>query len=339
LAAQPGKRFVSDCTEEFGRYRDTTRVLAALRQVIQLNARIGRFVGIEHTFDLDDDKEITPDLSADYDEDRAGLLFEIKARISAASARNELLGLKRYFVARQSWDGKSKVEHNDIIMVCHVDDANVVHAALEDLLKTPDNGFLEENGVAVWAWSLCIPKGGDVDADPELRFEKIHGRTKNTAIEKMVGKAGGILVPPEVFASLRSAYLFTKEKAPVQYTMAFLLMHVLTSFQDSTHRSTEVRLSQDMTDDIYERAKNFFPGWRDASSDTVQSRKKWIREALDLIVRTRFRVTLPLPHTHKRVEEIICSKLERLRKKDGSYGRPVRNLRVKPNGKSQLLPF
>jgi len=337
LSALPKYGSIQECVEDFIKYRDTTRVLSALREY--LNQRIfGRLIGVEHTFKLEDGTGITPDLTLAYENDSACCFIELKWRISQSSIKNELLDLKRYFNARQSLNGSSqKVTHNDIIMICHINDSNVVIDAVNELAGTPDVGFLKQEGVAIWSWYLGIPKGADTDANPEMRFGWLYGKTRNLELEKKIRMPGGIVIPASIAFSPTDRYLFTKDKPPVHYAMAFLLQHILSSFQDSTHRSQVIPLSLGMVDELYEKSKIFFPGWRDAESETIQARKEWIREAVDLIIQLKIKVSVPLPRTRKTIQQVLCARLERLRQKSRGAGPRVRKLRVRPDTMSAKL--
>jgi predicted nucleotidyltransferase len=73
-------------------------------------------------------------------------------------------------------------------------------------------------------------------------------------------------------------------------------------------------LSHDLLDPIYEITKTFFPGYRDATAETVQAKKQWIKEALDRFVQLKYTIRLPLSRTRRSLQEVICEKLMARRK-------------------------
>ncbi len=228
-----------------------------------------------------------------------------------------MLDLRKYRIARFAWEtGKPVVSVIDLILICHMDDAKIVVSAVNDLIQIPENKFLAEKGFAVWAWSIGLPKGSNLKAVEEMRLQCVHGKTANRELEKLIQTPGGIRIPHEVLEFLRFKYLFTKEKPPVQYTMAVLLLHVFTSFQKNTHSSEVLNITRSMLDMIYDRAKTFFPGWGHATEATIQTKKAWIQEAIDKFVAIKMNIVkLPLSRTRKQVQEILCERLEKLQRK------------------------
>lgn len=306
----------SKCVTDFVKYRDTATVLSAVKRVLDDNPNVAKFVGIEYTIKTLDNKEITPDLCSRHNPG-AALLFELKWSVSGKTIKDELLDLRKYRIARFAWEtGKPVVSAIDLILICHMDDAKIVVSAVNDLIQIPENKFLAEKGFAVWAWSIGLPKGSNLKAVEEMRLQCVHGKTANRELEKLIQTPGGIRIPHEVLEFLRFKYLFTKEKPPVQYTMAVLLLHVFTSFQKNTHSSEVLNITRNMLDMIYDRAKTFFPGWGHATEATIQTKKAWIQEAIDKFVAIKMNIVkLPLSRTRKQVQEILCERLEKLQRK------------------------
>jgi hypothetical protein len=73
-------------------------------------------------------------------------------------------------------------------------------------------------------------------------------------------------------------------------------------------------------------------------SDAGGFMAKGIREALDFIVQSRIKVSVPLPRTRKPIQEVLCAKLEKLRRRSLNTGSRMRNLRVRPDTMSPKLP-
>ena len=308
----------SNCIKDYVKYSDTVTVLAAIKDVLVKNPNIGQFIGVERTITTKKGDEITPDICALYDQNGAGILFELKWAVSPKTIKDELLNLKRYFDARYKLLGYPKiVGHNDVILVCHVDDANAVVKAIEELIKTPENDFLKSEGFVVWAWMMVHKKQTGRDALDEMRLECEYGKARNKELERSISEPGGIIVSSDVLTHLRSIYLFTKEKPPVQYMMGVLFMHVFSAFQRTDYQEQTIDLRHVNIEDIYTFMKNLFPGWHDATAETVQAKKGWIKEGIEKFIRLKFSITLPYRRIRKPPYEWICEKLQYLQKRTG----------------------
>ena len=338
-----------NCVRDYPKYSDTVAICFAVHNFLSKNPNIAKFIGIEHDLRNTAGHIITPDITAAYDNNKKGLLFEIKWSLPLDEflLKKEIEELERYFVPCVDW-GKNLEDAGtqDLILICHIDDVQRTTDMLKRYLMEKPKSFLGKEGFAIWSWTITPPKHGG--RKEEMRLFSVYGKTRNEKIEELICQPGGILFPEEVLTYLRFSYTFIKEKPPLQYTMTVLIQNILSSFQSSSERE-----SQDIhVDMIYERSKSFFPSWHSYNAETIQVKRKWIREALEkpcelnLCARVLkkddwWKIPIPLIRTRKPIQEVLCKKAAKaylkqmkLKKK----GRPrTRVSRPKASGKDKSI--
>jgi hypothetical protein len=263
-----------ECSREYRKYYNTVAVSAAISNLFKDNPLFGRFIGESHELRTDDDKPIKPDITTVYNSDSKGLLFEIKYS-TQRSARDVLLGMKRYLSAKTGWGTATRtVDSVDVVLVCHGDDTATVHQALVDLAAQNGNEFLKSDGFSLWQWIIGSSKEGE--HEEAMWLQHIAGSCRNSALQQQILSPGGIRIPDEVLQYLRFQRTFVRDKPPVQYTILFLLQHVLP--KDPDKESYDIPLEI-----VYQRANSFFPSWWESTETTMQVKRQWIKEALTML--------------------------------------------------------
>lgn len=67
-----------NCVRDYRKYSDTVAVCCAVYHLFSKDRSIARFVGIEHSLQNSDKSQITPDIVATFDDDKKGLILELK---------------------------------------------------------------------------------------------------------------------------------------------------------------------------------------------------------------------------------------------------------------------
>ena len=290
--------------EQYRKYEGSTTVLFALSRLIIDNPTVGRLNGVTKDIQVQGGK-ITPDVSAHGQSDSDAIFLELKWSLTASTAGDELLKLKKYCDAKFSWTSGNPVTRKDVVLIVAQDDADIAVATIQELIKQ-GNSFLES--VAIWKWFFAHPRkdqasGGGSDA---LWISKVFGRSGSNALDSLVSTASGYRVPKDVLELNKYLYRFTKDKPPVQYTIATLLLHVFSSLRSKSEKEI-VSITMSLADIIYERSKSFFPG--SESAESIQVRKQWIREALQALVNAGFK-EVSIPFMMKgRLDENVCNML------------------------------
>lgn len=324
--------YVVPCVRDYIRYSDTVAVLLAVRQLLLKNPNVARFVGVEYRLKNTRGNFVKPDLVAQYDENTKGILFEVKWSLPFDSnlLAKKLMELKKYSDSLTNWKTHNgKVEQHDIILICYIDDAKRAVDSVKQLSTSKDYAFMQKKGFSIWGWILN-PAKKDRHRE-EMRFLHCYGQTSNKELENMIHQTGGIVVSEDVLTYLRFTYAFIPEKPPIQYTITILVQNIFPSFQ----RSVEKEFYELDIDLIYDRAKSFFPSWHKFDEETIQTKRRWIVEAIvkmcdlglaERVVESPNRWSIPIPTLRPRgsIQESICKKISKEAMKRRYGGRPPR---------------
>ena len=308
---------VTHCLRDYTRYSDTIAVLLAIRQLLLKNPSMARFIGVEYKLKNTKGNFLKPDLVSQYDRDSKGMIFEVKWSLPNDKdlLEKELRELKKYTDFLEKWKtGSGKVEKHDLLLVCHIDDARKAVDSVKQLATEKDYAFMAKSGFSVWGWILNPAKKGG--HEEELRFLHCYGQTGNQQLESMIRQTGGIKISEDVLTYLRFTFAFTPDKPPIQYTISVLIQNILPSFQRSVEKES-YELDIDL---IYDRAKSFFPSWHEFDEETTQTKRRWLREAIEKmcdlklaerVAKSSNQWSIPIPTLRPKgsVQESICKKI------------------------------
>ena len=313
-----------NCVADFRKYSNTVAVSSAISHLFQTDTRLGHFIGSEHRLLASSpDETLTPDITAVYDGDSRGLLFELKYSLPTdiRSVKEKLLNLAKYSRVRNGWGVKGPVHSADFVLVCHVEDVKrAVDAAGQVFAETQDP-FYDPKSFSIWYWTISTPR--ENERKEEMRLVHAYGGTRNSVLQQLIGQPGGIPIPEDVLMMLRFTNLFIREKPPVQYTIVLLIQNVFSALPPP-HRIGR-RYYEVSLDLIYQKANSLFPPWWEDAVETRQVKRGWIKEALDTLVklqmvkgipqkRDSYSVPIPTLVIRKPLHEAICQRLISLKK-------------------------
>jgi hypothetical protein len=308
-----------NCIKAYRKYSDSVAVLSGIYHILLKKPRIADYVGIETKLQNNVGNDLTPDLVMLYEKRTKGLLFELKWSLpfSESLLEKEIKEIKKYVSPLSNWKNSSgKVDYHDLVFVCHVEDAERVINTVSKVAKEAEFKFLNSNSFALWTWSIYVARGGEHKENLVIR--NVYGKTRNSVLENMSKKPIGLILPEEVLTYLRSTFSFIREKPPVQYTIIKLLHNVIPQFQDPTRERGETY--EIATDMIYDKAKILFPSWCDYDAQTIQIKRRWIREALEKLFALRligkpvgkpnsWLIPIPTIKTRGPIHSALCKKL------------------------------
>ena len=328
-----------DCIRDFRKYADTVAVLSAIYHLLRKEPISAGYVGIEPKLRNSYGNDITPDLAALYEARKKGLMFELKWSLpfSERLLEKEVRELKKYAVPSSQWKNSSgKVDYHDVVLVCHIEDAERTLEMITKIAEETEYNFLKSNGFAVWTWTIYFARGGE--RKEHLIINNAYGKTRNVTIENMINQPTGLILPEEVLTYLRSSFTFIREKPPVQYTIIALIHYVFSQFQDPTRGRAVYEITTEM---IYDKAKILFPSWHEFDVKTIQLKRRWITEALETIFMLKiigkpvgkpdtWLIPIPTLKTREPIHSAICKRLSRYQLKISK--RPIRRgrPRIKP---------
>ena len=317
------------CVEDFRKYSDTVTTAAAIYHLFASNPSIGHFIGIEHKLVTSNPDEIlTPDITAVYNSDSKGLLFELKYSLptEVGSVKDELLKLEKYSRVQGGWRVKGPVQSVDFILICHIDDVSRAVEGAQQVFAETGKPFYNPTSFSIWYWTIPSARGDE--RREEMRLLHAYGATRNDLLQQMIKMPGGILAAEEVLTTLRFTYPFIRQKPPVQYIIVFLMQNVFSALPPPSRAGR--RFYNVDLDHIYQKTNALFPPWWERDVQTVQVRRGWVKEALDTLVKLRlimeisdkpdwYSIPIPTLVTRKPLHEVICRKLGRIRR----LGRPT----------------
>lgn len=313
------------CEEEYKKYEDTVAVTIAIRKLVD-ETSTARLWGISRKIQTSDKTEIRPDMSFESNNpERSAVFFEFKWSLTSSSVRSELDGIKRYRLAHVIWED-GEAAYNDVVLVVHSELAPIVKKALADMTSSGDSTL--SSGFAVWSWSYSVPRKSEEGTEPVLVIQPFEGALQNQSIASMIGH--GYKIPPEVMRSDRQKFFFIPDKPPVQYTMAFVLVHPLSFFQDPTKKRSVVNLNESTVFDVaYELANKLYMGRSPEDGNDASFPGNWMKEAFSKLSLIGLdTVTLPFK-PRKTILKYICDRLRNPPKKPSPKGTKPR---TKPNG-------
>jgi len=324
--------FQQECVKAYRRYADTVAVLSAIYYILRKEPSIADYLGVEVTLRTISGNDITPDLIALCESRTNGLAFELKWSLpySGELLTKEIKEIKKYTAPCSTWKTSTgKVEYHDVILVCHVDDVERTLETLTEIAKQTDFSPLAADGFVILSWAISATRGGE--RKEHLILLNAYGKNRNATVENALKRPGGLVLPEEVLTYLRSTYSFIRQKPPVQYTIIELIQHVFSQFQDPTRGPGAVyELTTDM---IYEKSKILFPSWEDYDVQTIQAKRSWISEALEVMWSLKivgkpvgkpdsWLVPIPTLRTREPIQSALCKKLARYQLKIGK--KPIR---------------
>lgn len=304
----------------YRRYADTVAVLSAVYHILQRQPILVDYVVVEKKLKTVEGKDVNPDLAAMYESRSKGLMYEFKWSLpnSEPLLGKEIKELAKYFIECVDWkNATGKVIFHDVVLICHVEDAQRVVSLLSSIANEAGFGFFNQPGFAVWAWTISATREGQ--RGEHLILTNVHGNTRNQVMDQLTKQLPGLILPEESLTYWRSSFNFTREKPPVQYTIITLIQHVFSQFQDPRRGPAPYELTTDM---IYEKSKMLFPSWHDFDVETRQLRRRWIGEALETMYSLEiigkpigkpdaWLIPIPTYKTRRPIETSLCTKLAR----------------------------
>ena len=296
--------------------------MSAIYQLFQRNREIGKYIGVEIKLKNNKGDEIEPDLMALYNNETKGFLIEMKASLpnDPQKLQSEIVELKKYFLKYTNWNNSlGQVKEQDLVLICHIDDAKKVVNMVNMLSKNPELSFLSSNHFSICSWTITPSKGGE--REEELRIFKVYGKTSNQLFDDLLEEPGGLLIPKKILQYLRFKFFFIKQKPPIQYTITILIQHILSGFpEDPGEKSYEIDV-----DTLYKRSEIFFPSWREYDRRTIQLKRRWIVESLNLmadlkiISRTSisgwWKIPKPIFRKKRDIKEALCREISKDKEK------------------------
>jgi hypothetical protein len=257
---------------EVDRYYQTVLLTLGLKEFLD-NQKTGcRFVSVEPKFrEAKSDKEIFPDIVLQYDEDRYGILCEIKTSLPPVDhfLLEELKQLQTYSGQIEGWDTKSKKVHDhSVVLLCHALDSDRIVEKIADWTK---------DGQLKVSKKLCVVEWSVVES---LKFDQ----RDTFLVRRKFGETGCADLDTKLQQNIRfdvdhlviqyEECRFTRKQPPVEYTMDQLWSCVFPAIHEK---------SEDFTctlADLLKVTHDYFIRWSGLQGEYSQVRKNWIDKAM-----------------------------------------------------------
>jgi len=255
------------------RYYQTVLLTIGLKEFLEQNDLGCRFVSAEPCFfEVGSQKEIFPDVVLQYDNDKFGILCEIKTSLPAVDhfLLEELKQVQLYSGQVEGWyTSNKKVNDHSIILLCHAVDSDRL---VEKVSHWTNNGELKISK------KLCIAEWSIVES---LKYEQ----RDVILVRHRLGDSGCSALDTKLRQNLRleldklltiyEKCRFTRKEPPIEYVMYQLWNCIFPALQEK---------AEDFTcgaDELLKVAYDYFIPWSGLQGEYSQIRKKWIRKAMD----------------------------------------------------------
>jgi len=290
---------LSTCVDEIKtdcrRYVWTVYITLGFKDFLDNNLDDCRFVYVEKKLKvIENGGDVNPDFILQYDNDRKGILGEIKSSITynEENLKKKLYSqISKYCKDITGWetDDETILDH-DVLCIFHAIDVGRVIKLVSDSL---------DSGELIIGKNLCIaeyletssPKygGGDIllikHEYSELGCKDLETHLKN-----------GLELSIDKLAHEYDKIKFTRTEPPVQYIMELLWFNIFRIFADEPDtKEIEVTLEE-----LLVQLYSYYVSWSRVEGEYSQIRKSWIKEAMKTFTKIQLaEITEEVPLTYK----------------------------------------
>lgn len=254
------------------RYYWTVHLTLGLKDFFE-NKNIGcKFVSVEPTLKkANSSGEINPDIILQYDDDKYGILCEIKTSVSEIDfyLQERLKQLESYSDEVEGWDtSNKKVLDHSILLLCHAMDSDRV---VEKIREWTNQGKLNiSKKLCVVEWSI-VGSLKFYTKDMILIKHKL-GKTGCNALDDWFSK--NIKLEVDQLIEKYETCRFVRKKPPVEYTMNELWTTIFPAIHEKPEDFTVT------IEEILEITHEYFTSWSGLQGECSQVRIKWIKETM-----------------------------------------------------------
>lgn len=257
---------------EVDRYYQTVLLTIGVKDFLDSENFGCRFVSAEPRFkEINSNKEISPDIVLQYDNDKFGILGEIKTSLPAIDffLLERLKQLESYSSEVEGWDTTDKrVLNHDVILLCHALDSDRVVGKIRTW--TDEEKLKISKKLCVVEWSIIQSLKFD-QKDVFLIRHKI-GETGCTALDNKFRKNIRFEVDPLITKYEKCK--FVRKEPPLEYMMNQLWSCIFPGMYEITEDfSCSI-------DEILKVAYEYFIPWSGLQGEYSQVRKRWVRKAM-----------------------------------------------------------
>jgi len=257
---------------EYERYYETVLLTLGIKRYLEKTETGCRFVYSEPRFYTEDGSEVKPDIVLQYDDDKRGILCEIKTSLPPIDPLAKLRlkpQLERYSKDVKGWDTPVKwVQDHDILLLVHAQDSNRVTNLVQEWIDKGELKLTKDLCIAEWSLIQSMKFPGLDIILIKHKFGKVNCHGLQQHIEK------NISFNIQELTIEYNKCRFTRKEPPVCYTMDELWGEIFTAFVEESE-DFDIELDQ-----ILKIAYEYYIPWSGLDGEFSQVRKTWIRKAL-----------------------------------------------------------
>jgi len=266
---------------EYERYYKTVTLTLGIKYHLDSTIYDCNFISAEPRLKLiDEENEINPDFILQYDDNKKGILGEIKTTIPINEdyvLNNEFKQIEKYCKKVTGWNTITKnVESHDVLCFIYLTDSD----RLVNLFKK----FLSEDKVNIIC-NVCISEFSTVtslkigEGDVLLLKHKYGTLGCKTLTEKLMEN---IKIRIDELQEKYEVCKFTRKEPPIEYMMDHLWMQIFPVYAER-----EKSKEQDITvgiNELLETIHTFYVSWTGLTDEHSQVRETWIKKSLEKFI-------------------------------------------------------
>lgn len=255
------------------RYYQTVFLTIGLKDFFDNEKNTCRFVSAEPRFtEIISNKEISPDIVLQHDNNTKGILCEIKTSLPEVDffLLESLKQLELYSGQVEGWETANKrVNDHSLILLCHALDSDRVTGKISQ--------WINEGKLKI-AKKLCIAEWSTIES---LKFDQrdvilVRHKSGETDCEWLNTKLHqNIKLGLEELITKYEKSRFTRKEPPLEYTMNQLWTCIFPALKEKTEDFTCT------IGEILTIAYDYFIPWSGLQGEYSQVRKKWIIKAMN----------------------------------------------------------
>lgn len=235
-------------------------------------------------------KEVSPDVVLQYDNDSSGILCEIKTSLPPVDyfLLEELKQLELYSGQVEGWDTPNKkINDHSIVLLAHALDSDRVVERVTDWLNDGQLKVSRKLCIAEWSVVQSLKFGqGDV-----FLIKGKFGETGCTALNTKFHQ--NIRLEVDHLVTKYEKCRFTRKEPPLEYMMNELWSCIFPALHEKT---------EDFTcniDEILKLAYEYFIPWSGLQGEYSQVRKRWVTKAMKTFCEIGLAEKIDTPDTYK----------------------------------------
>jgi hypothetical protein len=259
---------------DINRYYYTVQLTLGFKDYLDKNSHDCRFIAAEKNLKLlkNDKIELHPDFFLQYNDDKNGIVTEIKTSISDEVDKLSVIKgqLNNYNENIIGWQTKDeKIDDHDILYIVHSLDSDQLKQEIENSIKN-DQFKIRKNFCLSEFSYLTSTKYNEGDI---ILIKHKYGKVGCDELNNNLIDNIKIFIDKLVIEYDR--YKFTRKEPPDEYLMFLLWTLIFPNFLDKNSPSFEVSL-----DTLVETTQTYFSSWSGIPGEGTQIRKNWIKRAM-----------------------------------------------------------